>query len=255
MNRFTPTLLTTAAAFALIACAADQKDDLPPPEATEYYEPVPPVVAVPASGVPSDAIVLFDGTSFDAWETTKADSTGWAIEGDAMTVVPKQGNIRTKQGFRDVQLHLEWRSPTDDDGKGQGRGNSGVFFMTRYEVQVLDSYQNPTYVNGQAGSIYKQHPPLANATRAPGEWQTYDIVFIAPRFNSDGSLKSPARMTVFHNGVLVQHDAVLAGPTVWRGEPKYSAHPDRLPIELQDHSDKVSFRNIWLREITLPDSD
>ncbi len=252
MKRFSPTLLCGVAAVALIACAADD-DKLPPPEETEYYSPVPAIVRAPADAPPSDAIVLFDGSSTDAWETVKPDSTGWKIEDGALVVVPKQGTLRTKQSFGDAQVHIEWRSPTDDDGKGQGRGNSGVFFMGLYELQVLDSHDNPTYVNGQAGSIYKQHPPLVNATRPPGEWQTYDIVFVAPRFSADGKLVTPARMTAFHNGVLVQHDAVLKGSTVWRGAPKYTAHAEKLPLELQDHGDLVSFRNIWVREISLPE--
>jgi hypothetical protein len=153
-----------------------------------------------------------------------------------------------------VQLHLEFRTPAKIEGKGQGRGNSGVFFMGRYEVQILDSHDNPTYVNGQAGSIYKQHPPLVNASRPPGEWQTYDIVFVAPRFAADGSLISPARITAFHNGVLVQHNAVLGGPTEYRGPSKYKPHAGKLPLELQDHGNPVAFRNIWAREINLPQS-
>ncbi len=245
-------LFLAVIATALSTCAAVDTSGLPPPELTEYYEPVPPVVSVPAAGVPSDAIVLFDGTSLAEWQNVKPESTGWSVKDGAVTVVPKQGAIRTRRSFGDVQLHLEWRSPVGDTGKGQQRGNSGVFFMDRYELQVLDSYENPTYVNGQAASIYKQHPPLVNASRPPGEWQTYDVVFIAPRFAADGSLLSPARMTVFHNGVLVQHDAVLAGPTVFRGPPSYKAHEPRGPIQLQDHTDLVSFRNIWVRELSLP---
>lgn len=250
MNR-SALLLFTPVLTALAACGADNSL-LPAPELTEYWTPVPPVVSAPAGAVPSDAIVLFDGTSFAAWETVKPDSKGWDLDDGAMVVAPKQGTLRSKQAFGDVQVHLEWRSPIGDDGKGQGRGNSGVFLMGRYELQVLDSYENPTYVNGQAASIYKQHPPLVNATRPPGEWQTYDIVFIAPRFAEDGKLVSPARMTAFHNGVLVQLDSVLRGPTVFRGEPKYEAHAAKLPLELQDHSDLVAFRNIWVRELALP---
>ena len=248
-------------------------DVLPPPELTEYYTPVPPVVSAPAGGVPSDAIVLFNGTSLDAWEPAKVENPMWRIEDGAMVVVagkasPEEaarvgatpgrlpdfphGGIRTRQSFGDVQLHLEFRTPAKIEGKGQGRGNSGVFFMGRYEVQVLDSHDNPTYVNGQAGSIYKQQPPLVNASRPPGEWQAYDIVFIAPRFAADGSPASPARITAFHNGVLVQHDTVLTGPTEYRGQPKYAAHAARLPLELQEHGNPVAFRNIWVRELSLP---
>lgn len=249
-----------------------EDDDLPPPELTEYWEPVPPVVHSPAGGIPADAIVLFDGTSLDAWEPAKARNKFWKIQDGAIIATP--GNltdeeaaavaatrdtpdspwdgIRTKQGFGDVQLHIEFRTPAEVEESGQGRGNSGVFFMDRYEIQVLDSWENPTYVNGQLGAIYKQHPPLVNPARPPGEWQVYDIVFVAPRFADDGSVVSPARMTAFLNGVLIQHDSVLTGPTVWRGEPKYSAHADKLPIVLQDHHDHVAYRNIWVRELDLP---
>lgn len=230
---------------------------LPPPEATELWEPVPPVVAAPAGGAPSDAIVLFDGSSLNAWEPVREGGQSWIIEDGAMVVVPtpepeRPTDQRTKQAFGDIQLHLEYRTPSVIEGAGQGRGNSGVFFMGLYEIQVLDSYENPTYVNGQASSIYKQHPPLVNASRPPGEWQTLDVVFIAPRFNADGALLSPARMTAFHNGVLVQLDSVLRGPTVFQGEPNYTAHADRLPLVLQDHRNPVAFRNIWVRELQLP---
>lgn len=223
------------------------------PELTEQWTPVPPIVSVPASGIPSDAIVLFDGTNTNEWETTNPSQPGWHLENGVWTVVPKTGSMRTKRAFGDMQLHLEFRTPTNDTGTGQGRGNSGVMIMDgRYEVQLLDSYENLTYPNGQAGSLYKQFPPLVNASRPPGEWQSYDIVFIAPRFHSDGSLKSPARMTVLHNGVLVQHDQTLLGTTGFRGPPRYQAHPEKLPLQLQNHTDEVSFRNIWVRELTSP---
>lgn len=251
---------TAAAVFlALLAAvsvssAADDAD-LPPPEQTEYWTPVPPVVHVPAGGVPSDAVVLFDGTSLDAWEPEKPDGQLWKIEDGAMVIVPreKSSGLRTKQAFGDVQLHVEFRTPVAVDGEGQGRGNSGIFLMGQYEVQVLDSWQNPTYVNGQLGSIYKQHPPLVNPARPPGEWQTFDIVFIAPRFAADGTVEKPARFTVFLNGVLVQHDVVVRGGTRWRGQPKYTPHRAKEPLLLQDHGDAVAFRNIWVREITLPE--
>ncbi len=178
-----------------------------------------------------------------------------------MVIVPKPKpcDMRTKQNFGDVQLHLEWRAPSDPKGKGQDRGNSGVFFMGLYELQILDSWENPTYVNGQAASIYKEHAPLVNVSRAPGEWQVYDAVFIAPRFSDDGKLLSPARITAFHNGVLVQHDAILTGPTPNGATfhqptlPAYAAHPQKLPLLLQDHRHPVAFRNIWVRELALPD--
>ncbi|HUG11391.1 MAG TPA: DUF1080 domain-containing protein [Opitutaceae bacterium] len=244
---------TRIAAITLILATAMSADELPPPEATEYYEPVPPVVSSPEGGVPSDAIVLFDGTSLAAWESVEGGDAPWSVKDGAMTVVPKSKDIRTRQGFGDVQLHIEFRCPAVVEGKGQGRGNSGIFLMEKYEVQVLDSYENTTYVNGQLGSIYKQHPPLVNVARAPGEWQQYDIVFVAPRFDGSGAVLSPARFTVLLNGVLVQHDVVLHGPTEWRGTPPFKAHPAKLPIRLQEHdSDLVSYRNIWIRELNLP---
>jgi hypothetical protein len=215
----------------------------------------------PVDHPPSDAIILFDGKSLDAWETVRADEAGWKIEEGAMVIVPKPKpcDLRTKQSFGDVQLHLEWRTPTEIKGKGQDRGNSGVFFMDLYELQILDSWENPTYVNGQAASIYKEHAPLVNASRAPGEWQVYDAVFVAPRFSNDGKLLSPARITAFHNGVLVQHDVPLTGPTPNGASfhqptlPPYAAHAAKLPLLLQDHRHPVAFRNIWVRELALPD--
>jgi hypothetical protein len=166
-----------------------------------------------------------------------------------MEVVANTGNIETKQGFGDVQLHVEWMAPTPVEGEGQDRGNSGVFLMTFYELQVLDSYQNTTYADGQAGAVFGQYPPLVNASRPPGQWQTYDIVFRRPRFDANGSLQSPARMTVFHNGVLVQDDVTLTGPTAFQRRPAYSRHADRLPIRLQDHAHPVRYRNIWVRDL------
>ncbi len=245
-----PTLLAFLIASLAIA------EELPPPEAAES---VPPVITANTGAAPSDAIVLFDGTNLDAWEPASASGHPWKIEDGVMVVIPtpapaKPCDQKTKRSFGDVQLHIEFRTPAEIKGSGQGRGNSGIHFMGLYEIQVLDSYNNPTHVNGQAGSIYKQHPPLANASRPPGEWQSYDVVFIAPRFAADGSLVSPARMTAFHNGVLVQHDAVLRGPTVWRGEPKYAPHAARLPIVLQDHRNPVAYRNIWVRELKLPEA-
>jgi hypothetical protein len=217
--------------------------------------PQPPVVdpgAFPGSpSPPSDAIVLFDGRSLDAWRSSDSASVParWRVENGYFEVTPGAGGIQTKQGFGDVQLHAEWASPAPGSGEGQDRGNSGVFLMGRYEVQVLDSYRSTTYPDGQAAAIYGQFPPLVNASRAPGEWQTYDIVFRAPRFAPDGSLASPARMTVLHNGILV-HDAVeLTGPTAHQRRPPYERHEDRLPISLQDHGHRVRFRNIWLRAL------
>ena len=242
----------------LAAISLQAADELPPPELTEDYAPVPPVVTAPVAGAPSDAVVLFDGTNLDAWEPARADGHAWKIEDGAMVVIPtpapgKPCDQQTKRAFGDIQLHLEFRTPAKVEGKGQGRGNSGVFFMGLYELQVLDSHENPTYVNGQAGSIYKQHPPLVNASRPPGEWQSYDAVFVAPRFAADGTVARPARLTVFHNGVLVQHDVVLTGPTEYRGQPKYKAHAVKLPLLLQDHRNPVAYRNIWVRELMLPE--
>lgn len=232
--------------------AADE--ELPPPEATEQWKPVPPVVETPPGVPPADAIVLFNGQNLDAWEPVTAGGPSWKVEGGAMQVVPqpKAMDQRTKQSFGDVQLHLEFRTPTEVKGKGQERGNSGIYFMGLYELQILDSWKNETYPNGQVASVYKQHIPLANPSRPPGEWQVYDAVFIAPRFAEDGKVLSPARMTAFLNGVLVQYDVVLRGPTVFRGQPKYQAHAPKLPLVLQDHRNTVAFKNIWIRELTLP---
>jgi hypothetical protein len=231
---------------------------------TEVWSPEPPVVNAPANGVPSDAIVLFDGKNLDAWEPIRPDGHPWKIEDGAMVIIPTPSgptcDQQTKQAFGDVQLHLEFREPADAKGQGQGRGNSGVFFMGLYELQILDSVNNPTYVNGQNASVYKEHAPLVNASRAPGEWQTYEVVFIAPRFAADGTLVSPARMTVFHNGVLVQNDVALTGPTPngptynMATLPPYKAHADKLPLLLQDHRNPVAFRNIWIRELKLPEA-
>lgn len=234
---------------------AAEAEELPPPEKTEVWRPVAVVQAEPGKP-PSDAIVLFDGTSMDAWEPVTAGAPGWEIVDGAMVVVPQPKPVdrRTKQAFGDIQLHLEFRTPKEVKGKSQERGNSGIYFMGLYELQILDSWNNETYANGQVGAVYKQHIPLANPSRPPGEWQVYDAVFIAPKFSNDGSLISPARITAFLNGVLVQHDVPLRGPTVFRGEPKYQAHSPKLPLLLQDHRNPVGFRNIWVRELNLPAS-
>ncbi|MEL7532525.1 MAG: DUF1080 domain-containing protein, partial [Bacteroidota bacterium] len=222
------------------------------PEETEVWEPVPAVVTPGEQShlPPSDAIVLFDGSNFEAWESTEQEGgeVKWTIADDAMTVKGGTGGIKTKKEFGSCQLHIEWRSPAEVKGNGQGRGNSGVFLMGTYEVQVLDNYDNPTYSNGQAASLYKQSIPMANACRPPGEWQSYDIIFTAPRFNDDGSLAHPAYVTVIHNGVLVQNHVQLKGPTVYIGLPEYKAH-GKMPLMLQDHGNPVSFRNVWIREL------
>jgi hypothetical protein len=220
------------------------------PKLTQKYEPVPPVV-IPGqnSSPPSDAIVLFDGRNLDEWESSDGGPVAWKLEDGAMTVVRGAGGIRTKRGFRDIQLHIEWRSPAEVVGDGQGRGNSGIYLQNRYEVQVLDSYENDTYVNGQAGAIYKQHIPLVNACRPPGEWQSYDIIYTAPRFKENGSLFSPATVTVLHNGVLIQNHVTIQGTTENLGLPKYEPFEPLQPIFLQDHGNPVSYRNIWVREL------
>lgn len=216
---------------------------------TEVWEPVPPVVIALPNTPPSDAIVLFNGKDLNQWQSLDGKPAQWTIRKQELTVAPKAGDIKTKESFCDVQLHVEWRSPRGTaDKEGQARGNSGIFMQERYEIQVLDSYDNKTYPNGQAASIYKQTIPLVNATRAPGEWQTYDIIFVAPKFDAAGQLLSAARITALHNGVLVQNNAEVNGPTGWIGHPPYEAH-ECAPLQLQDHGDPVSFRNIWIRKL------
>jgi hypothetical protein len=231
-------------------------------EDTEFYTPVPKVVTPGKSyGVaPSDAIILFNGNNLDKWvmadDTTKAAE--WFVKKDIFTVNKKSGNIQTKQSFLNYQLHIEWKIPKDIHGEGQARGNSGLFLSSLgkgdagYELQIMDSYNNPTYVNGQAGSIYKQYAPLVNANFPPGEWQSYDVIWTAPLFNLDGSLKSAAYVTVFFNGILIQNNVELKGPTLYVGLPSYKIAHGAAPIKLQAHGDKsepVSFRNIWVREL------
>ena len=229
------------------------------PEDTELWTPVPKIVTPGTNGSPpSDAVVLFNGTNLDEWVLMKDKSPAtWTLADGAMTVNKAVGGIETKRSFTDYQLHIEWRIPVGITGSGQARGNSGVFLASTgpgdmgYELQVLDSYNNTTYVNGQAASIYKQSPPLVNAMRPPGEWQVYDIVWTAPRFNADGSLKSPAYITALHNGVLVQNHYALKGHTPYIGLPEYKAHGP-APIKLQAHGDPsppISFRNIWIRTL------
>ncbi len=227
------------------------------PEMTEYWEPVPKVVQ-PGTATqnatitaPSDAIVLFDGKDLSKWEGAEGGPANWEVHNSVFTVKKGTGDIVTKQEFNDYQLHIEWSIPTDISGKSQARGNSGIFMQGIYELQVLDSYNNPTYVNGQAGSIYKQSVPLVNAMRKPGEWNVYDVIYTAPRFKDDGSLFSPARITVLHNGVLIQNNTQITGTTPYIGLPKYTQH-GKGPIKLQDHGDPskpISFRNIWIREL------
>jgi hypothetical protein len=254
-----PILLT-----ALLAgtCFMANAQDAPKakPEDTEVWEPVPKVVTPGESfrDAPSDAIILFDGKNLDQWvQNNDGSPAKWDVADGILTVNKKYGNIETKKSFSNYQLHIEWREPADIAGEGQGRGNSGVFLASLgkgdagYELQVLDSYNNKTYVNGMAGSLYKQAIPLANAAKKPGVWQTYDVIWTAPTFNEDGSMKTPAKATVFFNGVLVENDFKLWGPTLYIGKPAYIKHGP-APIKLQAHGDKsipLSFRNIWVREL------
>jgi hypothetical protein len=220
------------------------------PKLTEVWVPVPAIIT-PGTGssAPSDAIVLFDGKNPDQWESDKGGPVGWELKDGILTVKPGLGGIQTKKLFSDCQLHIEWRTPAVVTGEGQGRGNSGIFLQGRYELQVLDSYNNITYSNGQAGSIYKQQMPLVNACLKPGEWQTYDIIFTAPRFNDDGALKSPAYITVLQNGVLVQDHFEIKGSTEYIGQPSYKKHALKEALFLQEHGNNVSYRNIWIREL------
>ncbi len=220
------------------------------PESTELWEPVPPIVTPGTStSAPSDAIILFDGTNLNEWTNLKGNTAGWTVADGAVTVKAGSGDIITKRGFGDCQLHIEWRTPAEVKGESQGRGNSGIFLQSMYELQVLDSYENKTYVNGQAGSIYKQSIPLVNACRKPGEWQTYDIIYTAPRFNDKGRVVIPGRISVLHNGVLIQNNTEIRGTTEYIGSPKPVAHEMKLPLKLQDHGNPVSYRNIWIREL------
>jgi len=244
-------ILAASASFAQLQPAKQT------PESSELWNPVPRVVtpgkpnpAVSGFTAPSDAIVLFDGKNLDNWVSAKAGSPAapWTVADGAMTVAPRSGDIQTKQSFGDYQLHIEWRTPAKVEGNSQGRGNSGIFMQGIYELQVLDSYNNPTYSNGQAGSIYKQTMPLVNATVGPGEWQVYDVVYTAPHFNKDGQMVIPPYITVIHNGVLVQNHTAIQGTTPYVGRPTIEPH-GRGPIKLQDHNNTTSFRNIWIREL------
>ncbi|MCB0629722.1 MAG: DUF1080 domain-containing protein [Saprospiraceae bacterium] len=267
MNRPAFLLLT----LLIAGCATAQ--EITDPKVTEVWEPVPAKVTpgVFPNSPPSDAIILFDGKDLSQWHksalgyggsmpevkaviekygtVTKYENAGWDVIDGAMVVKPGAGPIETKQSFGDCQLHIEWLAPVDPGKEGQGYSNSGVFLMSNYEIQVLNSYDTQTYSNGQAGAMYKQSIPLVNASRPPGEWQTYDIVFMAPRFADDGKLLKPASITAFHNGVLIQNHFELQGPCIYIGKPYYIPHPDKLPLILQDHGNRVRFRNIWIREL------
>lgn len=250
-------LLTFATTLFITQQSTAQQGD---PKATEVWEPAPEIVTpVSENKPPSDAIILFDGKNLDEWVSVKDNNSAakWIVSKGVFTVNKGTRNIQTKRSFTDYQLHLEWKIPSIIHGEGQGRGNSGLFLAATgpgdlgYELQILDCYNNKTYVNGQTASIYKQAIPLANACKKPGEWQTYDIIWTAPRFNEDGSVLSAARVTVIHNGVLVQNNTEVKGTTMYIGKPFYKKH-GASPIKLQDHGDKsepISFKNIWIREL------
>ena len=261
MNAIMKSTLIILGCLTVAVGGFSQNQQEPKPELSEFYEPVPKTVTAgeKPSDAPSDAIVLFNGKNLDEWISPKEPSgpAKWTLADGIITVKKGTGPIQTKRSFTDYQLHIEWRIPSNITGSGQARGNSGVFLAstgdgdTGYEIQVLDCYNNKTYVNGQTGSIYKQSIPLANACKKPGEWQTYDIVWTAPRFNDDGSVKTPARVTAIHNGVLIQNNVEVKGVTVYRGTPYYKKHGPS-PIKLQDHGDPsepISYRNIWVREL------
>jgi hypothetical protein len=235
--------------FVLVCMSKGLSQEITDPKVTEVWDPEPKVVTPGTNGTaPSDAIVLFDGKDLNKWTGKDGNAPKWTVANGAMTVAKGTGEIKTKQTFGDVQLHIEWRTPAKVESEGQGRGNSGIFLQERYELQVLDSYKNRTYANGQAGSIYKQTPPLVNATKGPGEWQMYDVIYIAPRYNDDGTLKSKGRITVLHNGVLIQNNTEIQGTTEYIGKPKVVAH-EKGSLVLQDHGNPTSFRNIWVREL------
>ena len=221
----------------------------------DVNRPLPPVIKPGAENnqAPSDALVLFDGTNMSSWETVgNGRPAAWNLGNGYMETTGGAGDIQTKQKFGDCQLHVEWATPVKVEGSDQGRGNSGVFLMATYEVQVLDSFKNRTYADGQAAAVYGQKPPMVNASRGPGVWQSYDIVFRRPTF-ADGKVVKPATITVFHNGVLVQDHWTVEGETLWQQRSRYKAHADKLPVKLQDHGNPVRYRNIWIRELPEPE--
>lgn len=256
MNRY-GILISTLAVMALLGCTTQTMMNFDDPDSLYEYKihdmkrPAPPVVTPGQTTAlpPSDAIVLFDGTDLSHWENKKGGPAKWKVENEYMEVVRKAGSIVTKQPFGSCQLHIEWATPGKVKGKNQGRGNSGVFLMDQYEIQILDSYKNSTYPDGQAAAAYGQNPPLVNACRPPGQWQSYDIIFHAPKFDGDKLIK-PATVTVLHNGVLVQDHWIFTGPTENKQRKKYQPHPDKVPLALQDHGNSTRFRNIWIRELS-----
>lgn len=244
MTRFSSLTVAVSVSVASLAVAFGAEEWL---NGIHWLEPLK-VTPGTDNGPPSDAIVLFGGTDLSQWN----GGENWIVKDGCATA--NTNEITTKQGFGDCQFHLEFAAPEMIEGDGQGRGNSGIYFQGRYEVQVLDSWENPTYFDGQCGAIYKQHPPLVNASRKPGEWQTYDIIFTAPRFNPDGSLFSRGTLTVLHNGILVQDHWELQGATMFTEAPVYHAHGLREPIMIQFHHDPVKFRNIWIRDLLPKDA-
>lgn len=252
MNRLSLVFLLIVS-FPLLLMAQEWDRNAQDPVATELW--VEPSVVTPGKGnaPPSDAIILFDGSDLNAWESTQAgEAIAWTVEDEVLTIAVGSRSIQTKQAFGNVQLHLEFCTPSKENSEGpsgQGRGNSGVFFMGKYELQILDSYQNRTYGNGQAGAIYKQHPPLVNASRPAQQWQSYDVIFMAPVFGEHGQVLHPATITAFHNEVLIQNHSPLLGPVEYKGMPQYQPHAAKLPLQLQHHGNPVSFRNIWIREL------
>lgn len=255
MKSKTPILFCTACMMSLSVSAQDNYPQQEPmkPEMSEYWTPQPQIIQPTGSNIsaPSDAIILFAGNDLSEWKSHDGNAAQWDVHDGIVTVNKSKGDILTKKEFGDFQLHLEWCVPTNITGKSQGRGNSGVFLQDQYEIQILDNYENETYVNGQAGSIYKQSPPLVNAMRKPGEWNVYDIIYTAPTFTKDGRYRTHPTVTVLHNGVLVQNNTVIIGTTEYIGFPKIASH-GKGPIRLQSHGDPsepISFRNIWIREL------
>lgn len=240
-----------ALALAAAAPAAGQVSTRWPIHSTDRPQPriVGPAPVDRPDAPPTDAVVLFDGSDLSQWAGDSGQTAPWKVENGYAEIVPGSGNIHTRRAFGDCQLHVEWAEPLPPRGEGQERGNSGVYLMGKYELQVLDSYDNKTYPDGQAGAVFGQFPPLVNATRGPGEWQSYDIVFHRPRFDARSRVVKPARLTVFQNGVLVQDDVELSGPTAHGQRSLYVAHPDTLPLLLQDHASPVRYRNIWIRPL------
>src|SRR5215813_816729 len=248
--------LLVAVLCGLLCAALSEAQVDPKWKVHDKDRPVPPVVTPGTAGsqeaagkAPSDAVVLLDGEDLSHWAQKDGSAAKWKVENGYVEVVPKTGEIHTREAFGDCQLHVEFREPVPPKGESQERGNSGVFLMGLYEIQVLDSYENRTYADGQASAVYGQYPPLVNASRPPGQWQAYDIIFHGPRFGKDEKLLQPARLTLFHNGVLVQDNVELSGPTGHRKRPPYKAHAAKLPLSLQDHGNPVRFRNIWIRQL------